>query len=140
MLSLSSNVRTQIVAHARQHAPVEACGYLAEKDGVVSGFFPLTNVDGATDHFTLDPAQQFAAVREMRASGYRLRAVYHSHPATPARPSREDIRLAADPGVSYVIVSLASAEPDLKSFIIQNGIVSPEPITVVASVGAGGAR
>jgi [CysO sulfur-carrier protein]-S-L-cysteine hydrolase len=138
MLNLSSQARRKIVAHAREQAPVEACGYLAEKDGVVSEVFPLTNVDRATDHFTLDPAQQFAAVREMRASGYKLRAVFHSHPATPARPSPEDVRLAVDPRVSYVIVSLAAAEPDVKSFLIQNGVVTAEPIVVVESVFAGG--
>jgi proteasome lid subunit RPN8/RPN11 len=139
MLNLTAQAVEQIVAHARQHAPVEACGYLAQKKGVVSRVFPLTNVDRAMDHFTLDPAQQFAAVGEMRASGYTLRAVYHSHPATPARPSREDIRLALDPGLSYVIVSLAAGEPDVKSFVIRNGEVTAEPIVVVEPLPAGGA-
>lgn len=62
-----------------------------------------------------------------------MRAVYHSHPATPARPSAEDIRLANDPSISYVIVSLAGPEADVKSFLIHNGQVSPEPLEVLES-------
>jgi len=138
MLKVDNSVVEDIIAHARQDVPIEACGYLAEKDGIVSRVFRLTNVDASQEHFTLDPAEQFASVRDMRKAGYRLRAVYHSHPATPARPSREDIRLAYDLEMSYVIVSLAGTEPDVKSFIIRNGEVSPEPIEVIAPIAATG--
>jgi proteasome lid subunit RPN8/RPN11 len=55
-------------------------------------------------------------------------ANYHSHPETPARPSEEDIRLVFDPNISYVIASLASEIPDLKSFRIKNGVVEKEEI------------
>nr|WP_298436492.1 Mov34/MPN/PAD-1 family protein [Geobacter sp.] len=57
--------------------------------------------------------------------------MYHSHPESPARPSEEDIRLALTPGVSYVIVSLAGAEPDVKSFRIAGDVVEPELIEIV---------
>ncbi|MFB3812504.1 MAG: M67 family metallopeptidase [Terriglobales bacterium] len=137
MLKLTESVVEEIIAHARECAPIEACGYLAAKEGVVSRAFRLTNVDASPEHFSLDPREQFAAVRQMRAEGHRLRAVYHSHPATPARPSQEDIRLAFDPSLSYVIVSLAGAEPDVQSFTIRGGEVAPEEITVVAAVGKG---
>ncbi|MFB3917408.1 MAG: M67 family metallopeptidase [Terriglobales bacterium] len=136
MLKLEEAVVGALIAHARQDAPIEACGYLAEKAGAVSRVFRLRNVDASQEHFTLDPAEQFMAVRDMRKLGYRLRAVYHSHPATPARPSQEDIRLAQDPGVSYVIVSLAGDEPDVRSFRIVNGEVAAEEIEVVASAAA----
>jgi proteasome lid subunit RPN8/RPN11 len=57
-------------------------------------------------------------------------ANYHSHPETPARPSDEDIRLVYDPNISYVIVSLAAGQTDVKSFRIQNGVVEKEEIEV----------
>ena len=88
---------------------------------MVSRVFRLTNADASPEHYTLVPAEQFAAVREMRKSGYELRAVYHSHPASAARMSREDLRLAFDCGLSYVIVSLAGEEPVVKSFTIHDG-------------------
>jgi proteasome lid subunit RPN8/RPN11 len=135
MLKLADSAVAGIIAHARADAPTEACGYLGEKDGVASRVFRLTNVDASPEHFSLDPKEQFAVVRQMRQEGYKLRAVYHSHPASPARPSQEDIRLAFDPSLSYVIVSLAEAEPVVKSFTIRNGVVAAEEIELVAAAG-----
>jgi proteasome lid subunit RPN8/RPN11 len=119
-----------IIEHARKDAPIEACGYLAEKDGIVSAAAPLTNIDASHEHFTLDPAEQFAALKRMRAEGLKLKGVYHSHPATPARPSDEDLRLANDPNLSYMIVSLATIEPGIKSFHIQNSMATEEELTI----------
>lgn len=132
MLRLNKNTLDGMVAHARLELPFEACGYLAEKEGVVSTYVALTNTDQAADHFSMDPAEQFAAVKQMRADGERLRAVYHSHPATPARPSAEDIRLALDPAISYVIISFADPEAvEVKAYASKNGELFPETITVV---------
>jgi hypothetical protein len=49
--------------------------------------------------------------------------------------SAEDIRLAADPSLSYVIVALASGEPVVKSFRVGQG-VREEPIILSATVRA----
>jgi proteasome lid subunit RPN8/RPN11 len=133
-MKLASGAKDEIIAHARQDAPIEACGYLAEKDGIVSRVFRLTNADASPEHYTLVPAQQFAAVREMRKTGYELRAVYHSHPASAARMSREDLRLAFDCGLSYVIVSLAGEEPDVRSFTIHDGAATAEEIEMIAAI------
>jgi proteasome lid subunit RPN8/RPN11 len=70
-------------------------------------------------------------VREVRKDGLEILANYHSHPETPARPSQEDIRLAFDPNISYMIVSLADNLPDVKSFRIKNGEVEKEEILVI---------
>jgi len=119
MLSLTPDVLAGIIAHARREAPIEACGYLAERrDGVIDTVYPLTNADASPEHFRLLPAEQFAAVRAMRQDGRGLRAVYHSHPASPARMSDEDIRLAADRSLNYVIVSLAGPRPVVKAFTV----------------------
>lgn len=132
MLKITAAVRKQILAHAKSEAPIEACGYLAARDGVAVLAHRLRNVDQSPEHFSLDPAEQFAAVRQFRHEGLRLQAVYHSHPASPARPSQEDIRLAFDPELSYVIVSLAEAEPVLRSFRIRQGTVEVEEVQTLA--------
>ncbi len=131
MLKISRESRDAIVHHARREAPLEACGYLAEKDGIVVQHFPLTNADASEEHYSLKPEEQFAALRQMRAAGLTLRAVYHSHPASPARPSAEDIRLAHDPGISYVIVSLLNGEEHMKSFRIAGGTVATEEMEII---------
>lgn len=132
MLRCKREVLEEIVRQARQDLPHETCGYLAERDGIVEAAYPLTNTDKAADHFSMDPAEQFAAVKAMRARRQTPRAVYHSHPETPARPSAEDIRLAYDPSVSYVILSFAQPGAlEIKSFRIRAGRVTPEEIVLL---------
>ncbi len=120
-----------IIEHARNDAPLEACGYLAEKDGIVSLHLPLTNVDAAAEHFSLSSSEQFSAIRKIRGLGMRLYAVYHSHPQSPARPSAEDIRLAYDPEISYVIISLQNGNDTVASFKIKNGTVTEDTVTII---------
>ena len=130
MLTISKQILTQIFDHAKADLPNEACGYLAGKDGVVSIAYSLTNIDHSPEHFSFDPAEQFKTVKDARNKELEILANYHSHPSTPARPSVEDIRLAFDPTISYVIVSLAESEPTIKSFKIRDGNVEPEEIII----------
>ena len=117
-----------IYDHARNGLPEEVCGYLAGSGEEVKKSYRMVNVDHSPEHFSFDPAEQFAVLRAARKEGLEILANYHSHPETPARPSEEDIRLAYDPEISYVIVSLAAAQPDIKSFRIRNGEVEKEEI------------
>lgn len=128
-LKITREAFEKIVEHACRDAPLEACGYLAAgSDGAVNGVFTLTNTDHSSEHFSFDPVEQFQAVRQMRSSGQTLRAVYHSHPRTPARPSVEDLRLASDPDLSYVIVSLAGSDPIVRSYRIREGVADEEAV------------
>jgi [CysO sulfur-carrier protein]-S-L-cysteine hydrolase len=131
MITLTLEVYNGIIAHAQKDLPNEACGYLAGKKGIVTHFFELTNIDHSPEHFSFDPAEQFSTVKQARKAGLEIVANYHSHPETPARPSEEDIRLAYDPGIHYLIVSLAEREtPVVKAFLIRNGKVVQEEITI----------
>lgn len=131
-LIIAGEVLAAMREHGRREMPNEACGYLAAgEDGRVCRHFELTNRDAAPDHFTMDPAEQFAAIREMRAAGLQPVAVYHSHPETPARPSEEDIRLANDPNTVYVIVTLLEQGDPVRAFRINQGQVSEVPLRVV---------
>ncbi len=131
MLKITENIISGIIDHAKKDSPIEACGYLAEKEGVIIHQYRMKNADASDIHFSLDPEEQFDAVRDIRAKGFKLAAAYHSHPTTPARPSKEDIRLAYDPDISYVIVSLSDGSETLKSFKIRNNYVEPEKIEIV---------
>ena len=130
MLKIRRSVYNSIIQHAQEDTTIEACGYLAEKDGMVETHYRLTNTDASKEHFSMDPKEQFETVRKIRSESQKLKAVYHSHPETPARPSEEDKKLAYDPDISYVIVSLASAKPDVKSFTIRNKVVTPQEISI----------
>lgn len=127
-LRMPKEVADAIINHARHTAPIEACGYLAGNENGVVDAIQLTNADASCDHFTFVPAEQFTAVRTMRTHGLIPVAVYHSHPVSPARPSPEDLRLLIDPQLSYVIVSLATEAPVVRSFRIINGEAVEEAI------------
>jgi proteasome lid subunit RPN8/RPN11 len=121
MLRIEQEIIDKIVEHGRAEAPLEACGYLAAKDDVVNKCIAMKNVDASPVHYSMAPAEQFAAAR----------AVYHTHPETAAYPSAEDIKLAYDPSISYVIVSLAESNPNIHSFIIKKDKVIPEQIEII---------
>lgn len=131
MLRIPKQIIDELFDHARQGLPEEVCGYLAGSGREVTRQFRLTNIDHSNEHFSFDPAEQFQVAREARKAGLEILANYHSHPESPARPSKEDIRLAFDPNIGYVIVSLAGEFPDVKAFRIQNGEVEKEEIQVI---------
>ena len=130
-LKIPNDILERMVVQAKAEAPVEACGVLAGSDGKIEKMYEMTNVANSSDHFMMAPAEQFAAVKDMRAAGLEMLAVYHSHPATPARPSAEDIRLAFTPGVIYIILSLEDPENYVvKGFNIENGNVTEVPVVI----------
>ena len=131
MLRIKKEIFDKIVDHGKQEAPLEACGYLAEKDGLICKYIEMKNVDQSPIHYSMDPAQQFAAVKNCRDDGFTIRAVYHSHPETSAYPSAEDVKLAYDPSLSYVIVSLAKEKPNINSFTIKNDNVFQDKIKII---------
>ena len=131
MVHITTAVLTAILEHAREESPIEACGYLGSQGGTIMAFYRMKNVDVSGEHFTLDPDEQFSVLRDMRNNNIQLAAVYHSHPATPARPSDEDIRLAYDPGIRYIIISLMNGEEPVRSFRIRDSRVEQEDIEIV---------
>ena len=125
-MKINENVIEELISQARQDAPCETCGYLlgtstAEGD-VVTENYPMENIDHSPEHFAFAPKDQFAALRYARSRGLKILANWHSHPASPSRPSQEDLRLALDPTIRYAILSLHEGI-HLNSFRILNGEV-----------------
>ena len=131
-LEIPNNIFEQMLKQAEAEAPIEACGILAGSDGKVEKLYRMTNVDKSSEHFMMEPAEQFKVVKDIRSAGLKMLAIYHSHPATPARPSQEDIRLSLTPDVTHVIVSLQGhGSPAVKGFLIEDGSVAEVPVRIV---------
>ena len=128
MIKITSAILEGIILQAQNELPNETCGLLAGIGNVVHKQIAMTNTDHSPEHFSFDPSEQFQALRTARSEGLELIANYHSHPETPSRPSVEDIRLAYDPEITYVIASLAGDIPVIKAFKIQHGIAAEEII------------
>lgn len=115
-------------------APNEGCGLIAV-DGVDAvKLYPGTNIERSTTRYQMDPAEVASALSDMREHGWQLGAIYHSHPATEARPSETDIRLAYYPDSLMIIASLASDPPVVKAFQLDDPPVEV-PLLVTGRAG-----
>ena len=131
-LEIPKRIYKQMLDHAATEVPIEACGILAGKNHKVERFYPMTNIDNSSDHFMMEPKEQFAIVKDIRAAGLEMLSIYHSHPESPARLSVEDIKLALTPNMIYTIVSLQkSGSPVINSFLINDGINENVPIEIL---------
>ncbi len=136
MLILKQEDYQKILEHAKTGLPNEACGLLGgytKEDGsqVITDVYLLRNVDESREHFSMDPKEQFAAVKDIRSKGRELLGNFHSHPESPSRPSEEDIRLAYDSKIHYLILSLMEeGNPVLNSFHIEKGAVTKETLEI----------
>ena len=132
-MKIPHNIIEELIAQAQKDAPNESCGYLlgtitpstggGQGEALVTENYWMENIDHSSEHFSFAPKDQFAALRYAREHGLKILANWHSHPASPSRPSQEDLRLANDPTIRYAILSLLDGEPKLNSFKILNGEV-----------------
>ena len=115
-ITITEEAYQSLLAQARNDAPIESCGYLLGPDNKTATVnYPMRNIDQSED--------QFAAVKYARQNGLVIVGNWHSHPASPSRPSAEDIRLAFDPNILYFILSLADERPVFNAFSIVGGEV-----------------
>lgn len=135
MISMNKSDYELILEHAKSVVPEEACGLIAGsiEDGnkIIKKVYILTNIDHSNEHFTLDPKEQLAAVKDMRANELTPLGNWHSHPESPSRPSEEDKRLAYDSKASYMILSLMKEDkPVLNSFHIEGDVSTKEELVI----------
>ena len=119
--------RDELLAHARDDAPNECCGYARARDGRVEELFRAENLRKSPYGYEIDPRSLLAA-NELDAEGFEV-VIYHSHPKSAAEPSQTDINLAHYPHWRYVIVSLTD-EPAVRAWRIADGRVEEEDVSV----------
>jgi proteasome lid subunit RPN8/RPN11 len=120
-LCLPSGVLSDLVEQARREAPNECCGLLAGRIaagppplGLVEVRYPLINALASPRRYESEPRSLFDADRDIRGRGLLILAVYHSHPTSPAVPSRTDLERNYSPEVVNLIVSLLSEPPEVR--------------------------
>jgi [CysO sulfur-carrier protein]-S-L-cysteine hydrolase len=133
MLTISAELRAQILAHARADHPDEACGVIAGPEGSdrPERFIPMLNAERSPTFYRFDSLEQLRVWRAMDDQGEEPVVIYHSHTATESYPSRTDVSYASEPGAHYVLVSTRDPDRDeFRSFRILDGQVSEEDVTV----------
>ena len=112
-------VRRALEEHARSEAPNEACGVVILRDGRAERYERGRNSAASPYRFELDLDPEIWFLED---EGYEL-AVFHSHVAAPARPSRTDVEnIGLWAGRPYLILSLGTGE--LAAFTIEGGRIS----------------
>jgi [CysO sulfur-carrier protein]-S-L-cysteine hydrolase len=112
-------VRAALEEHARTEDPNEACGLVVLRDGRAERYVPGRNAASSPYRFELDVDPE---VWFLEDDGYEL-AVFHSHPASPARPSRTDVEnIGLWEGKPYLILSGRTG--DLAAFTIEDGRIA----------------
>jgi proteasome lid subunit RPN8/RPN11 len=115
--------------------PLEACGLLGgavteEGRAEVAAVYPTDNLAASARIYEVDPTALLRADREAEAGGGQLIGVYHSHTHTEGKPSPTDVEQAPDPGWHYVLVSLRDVHPSVRSWRIEGGKISEEPVVL----------
>ena len=135
VLLIRKKFLTEMVAHALDEYPLEACGLLVGTvseggSAQVHTVYPTENLAASARIYEVDPRAMLRADREAEEAGQQLIGVYHSHTHTDAKPSPTDISQAPDPGWHYVLVSLRDVHPSVRSWSITDGKTEEEVVVV----------
>ena len=109
-----------MLKHVMEHAPLEACGLLAGKNGRVEKVIPVRNQAQSPVRFVMDPYEQLQAFEWIDSQRLELIGIFHSHPAGPERVSATDIREAAYE-VVHLVWSFFDGAWKMRGFWIQKG-------------------
>lgn len=143
-LVMAAAVFEDIVIHALDGYPLEACGLLvgmieatgdADGSGVEAAvrivrFVPSANLAASALVYTIDPKTHLRAERAAEDDGLAVIGVMHSHTHTDPFPSPTDVRQAPDPSWHYIIVSLRDPAPALRSYRIEGSVVTEEAVRI----------
>ncbi|MBK9925688.1 MAG: M67 family metallopeptidase [Anaerolineales bacterium] len=111
------------------HAPLEACGILAGKNGRVEKIIFVQNQAQSRKRFVMDPYEQLQAFDWIESNDLELLGIFHSHPTGPEAVSPTDIAEAAYE-VVHVICSRTDSQWKLRGFWIENKEVTEVTLQV----------
>ncbi len=165
MLIIPAEIWEDMILHARRLDPRECCGVLAGRDDTVTRQYRITNIvaeasetdlaqfdqakladltqlspeERADIAFQMDARELSQAQKDIRQQGAALKAFYHSHTSSPARPSATDITIAMEfehyrhvlhlPQPLHVIISLEEkTRPVMRAYRIQDSHAEEVPV------------
>lgn len=129
-MRIAPELLDRIVGHALADAPAECCGVVVTRDGVAQQVRAFENLAASPMRFEVDGLALHHLLTEVEEAGLELGAIYHSHTRSAPEPSQTDVNFAANwPGVEWVIVGTGGAEPEVRSFLIEDGLVREVPLS-----------
>ncbi|MDA7953196.1 MAG: M67 family metallopeptidase [Nitrosopumilus sp.] len=105
MIEIPGAVLDELEAHAGRSDPREACAVLLGRGGRVERAELAENADASASSFSISPARLLEIYGAAEGRGEEVVGIFHSHPASAARPSGTDERYMAANAVPWVIYS-----------------------------------
>ncbi len=128
-MEIPPHLLEKMVKHALRDDPHECCGMVAVRDGVAEAVHPVRNELASPFKFRMEAQEQLRAWNAIEDSGADV-AMYHSHTRSAPRPSQTDINLAPQwPGVEWIIIGIHAGEPEVRSYLIEDGAVTEVELT-----------
>lgn len=125
-LCLPKTLLASLLAHAAEAAPNECVGLLFGHGARVTRVEALPNASRSPQtRFFAPPQELFAVLKEADDRGETLIGSYHSHPRSPAWPSKTDLEAAG--GTVMLIVG----EDGVRAFRIDGGEAAELELRIV---------
>jgi proteasome lid subunit RPN8/RPN11 len=130
-MQISAEQLEIITEHALRDAPDECCGLIAVSGDVVTRVLVAENEAHSPLRFEISGKALLKMIDEIEDAGEELGGIYHSHTRSDPYPSQTDINFAAGwPGIEWLIVGTKSGQPEVKSYLIEDGRVSDVPVAI----------
>ena len=109
--------------HALWSFPNEACGLVLGTEEAGPQFVVcLSNSAGSPERFTIVPSESHGTVRLADELGMTVLGAFHSHPRSPAVPSRSDLAGGSDPEwLQLIIGPVVGRDPELRGYRYRSG-------------------
>lgn len=119
-----------MIHYCQSHLPIEACGMLSGEGNHIRSIYPLENIEHSDHNFAIGEKDFNNTLREIKTKREVFNGVFHSHPTSPAVPSKGDVKNAYSPDIIYFIISLARKDPQVEAYKFRNGNISKLNINV----------
>jgi proteasome lid subunit RPN8/RPN11 len=130
-MNIARELLAEIVEHARREAPNECCGIVGVAGGRAVSVHEMENLQASPFRVEVDGLAVHRTLESIEDAGGELGAIYHSHTRSEPYPSQTDITFAEGwPGVEWLIVGVAGTEPEVRSYLIEDGKVSEVDVVV----------
>jgi len=117
-LSIPRSVFHEMLARAVAELPNESCGFLVGKQRIERAL-PLRNALDSPVAYSVEPKELLRIHRELRAEGFEVLAVYHTHPTSAPVPSASDLaQNGYGETLPHVIIGLRGEAPEVRAWIL----------------------
>lgn len=131
-MKIKQSIINEMIEWMRENIPLEACGILVGKDGIIDEFIKMENIAKSEKFFEMDPLELMKVFDQVDNLNKEVIGIFHSHPITEPYPSKTDLeRNEIIDHLIFVISSLRTGSPEIKAYTIKNKDIREIPIEII---------